>query len=142
MKLLIKEDTNHDIMELPTSERIDLFIRAWRSPFFKGSSTLDYMEFFNNQGFDTTNYTSEQFNSDWDEACDEWDRQAANEERETDWFDDDEEYEEEIETKEDAYRWLQGKLEEYGNTYHFPNEERYKLDRLIDRFGSTYFWRR
>lgn len=142
MKLLIKEDTNHDIMELPTSERIDLFIRAWRSPFFKGSSTLDYMKFFNNQGFDTTNYTSEQFNSDWDEACDEWDRQTAGEEREPDWFDDDEEYEEEIETKEDAYRWLQRKLEEYGNTYHFPNEERYKLDRLIDRFGSTYFWRR
>ena len=52
------------------------------------------------------------------------------------------EYEEEIETKEDAYYWLQSKLSEYGNTYHFPQEERIKLDRLIDRFGNTYFWER
>ena len=52
------------------------------------------------------------------------------------------EFEDGIETKEDAYIWLQDKLAEYGNTYHFSNEDRYKLDRLIDRFGNTYFWRR
>ena len=45
-----------------------------------------------------------------------------------------------FETKEDANNWLNEKLREYGNTYHFPEEDNYILNKLIERFCSTYFW--
>ena len=135
MKLRILESNKHDIMDLPTSERVNLMIDLWNDPKFVGAvSTEKAMQYWENKGWDTSRYTSEEFNRIWDLAQEELDAGG--------YVDDEEEYEEEIETKEDAYRWLQSKVAEYGNTYHFPNAERYKLDRLIDRFGSTYFWRR
>ena len=60
------------------------------------------------------------------------------------------EYEDGINTKKDIYRWLKDKIAEYGNTYHFPYSDKtyhfpysdkIMLDKLVDRFGSTYFWR-
>ena len=91
------------------------------------------MKWFENNGFDTTDYTNEQFNDDWDEWLSFYD--YDDEEEDIDTYD-------EIETREDAYYWLQNKLREYGNTRYFNNEDRYKLDKLIDRFGNTYFWNR
>jgi len=125
---------NKDIMDLLTSERVDLMIKAWQN--LTGSLSMEKcLQYFEKLGYDCSGYTNEEFNRVWDLACDEFDNRYGVEEEEEDSVDG-------IETKEDAYRWLQDKLEEYGNTYHFPNEDRYKLDRLIDKFGSTYFWRR
>lgn len=141
MKLNIREHTSNsfkrDIMDLPTSERVDLMIDLWNDPKFTGGvSTERAMQYWENKGWDTSRYTQEEFNRIWDLAADEWDsRSGYVEEEEEDSVDG-------IETKEDAYRWLQSKVAEYGNTYHFPQEERIKLDRLISKFGNTYFWRR
>lgn len=141
MKLNIREHTSNsfkrDIMDLPTSERVDLMIDLWNDPKFTGGvSTERAMQYWENKGWDTSRYTQEEFNRIWDLATDEWDsRSGYVEEEEEDSVDG-------IETKEDAYRWLQSKVAEYGNTYHFPQEERIKLDRLIGKFGNTYFWRR
>ena len=44
--------------------------------------------------------------------------------------------------KEDARVWLDKKLQTYGNTYHFPPNERNILNQLIEKFGNTYFWYR
>lgn len=130
---IVKESI--DIMSLPTSERVELMIKFWNDPNVVGSlSTEKAMRYWERKGFDTSNYTSEEFNRVWDLAQDELDNNG--------YIDEEDDYEEEIETKEDAYNWLQNKLREYGNTYHFNNEDRYKLDRLIDRFGNTYFWNR
>lgn len=127
---IVKESI--DIMSLPTSERVDILTKLFdKYPF--GVSTEQAMEWFESNGFDTSNYTNEQFNSDWDDWLSFYD--YDDEDDIVDTYD-------EIETKEDAYNWLQNKLREYGNTYHFNNEDRYKLDRLIDRFGNTYFWNR
>lgn len=135
MKLRIVESNKRDIMELPTSERVDLMLDLWNDPKFSGGlSTENAMKYWESKGWDTSRYTPEEFNRVWDLAQDELDAGG--------YVDDEDEYEEEIETKEDAYYWLQSKLSEYGNTYHFPQEERIKLDRLIDRFGNTYFWGR
>ena len=132
MKLIFE---NKDIMDLLTSERVDLMIDMWNDPSVTGGiSTEKAMKYFERKGYDCSRYTPEEFNRVWDLASDELDNRSGYVEEET--------FEDDIETKEDAARWLDSKLAEYGNTYHFPNAERYKLDRLIDRFGSTYFWRR
>lgn len=133
MKLKIKESINKiDMMNLPTSERLDILAELFdKYPF--GVSTEQAMKWFESNGFDTSNYSNEQFNSDWDDWLSFYDYDENNDV--IDNYD-------EIETKEDAYTWLQDKLREYGNTYHFNDEDRYKLDRLIDRFGNTYFWNR
>lgn len=133
---LIVESNKKDIMDLLTSERVDMMIDLWNDPKFSGGiSTEKAMKYWEDKGWDTSRYTPEEFDRVWDLAQDEWDSRSG-------YVEDEEEYEDVIETKEDAARWLDSKLAEYGNTYHFPQEERYKLDRLIDRFGSTYFWRR
>lgn len=127
---IVKESI--DIMSLPTSERLDILTKLFdKYPF--GVSIEQAMEWFESNGFDISNYTNEQFNSDWDDWLSFYDYDDEDDIADT--YD-------EIETKEDAYNWLQNKLREYGNTYHFNNEDRYKLDRLIDRFGNTYFWNR
>jgi len=46
-----------------------------------------------------------------------------------------------ISNKHEAYRWLQDKIDEYGDVSYFPYNDRLKLNKLIDRFGNTYFWR-
>lgn len=131
MKLTIKESNDKiNLMNLPTSERLDILNGLFdKYPF--GVSTEQAISYLEDNGFDTTNYSNEQFNDDWDDWLSFYDYDEV-----------EDNVEDEIETKEDAYNWLQGKLAEYGNTYHFNNEDRYKLDRLIDRFGNTYFWNR
>jgi hypothetical protein len=47
-----------------------------------------------------------------------------------------------FEDRSDANRWLNGKLREYGNTAHFPQEDSAFLNKLIEKFGNTYFWDR
>ena len=132
MKLRITESNKRDIMEFPTSERLDILTKLFNEyPF--GVSTEQAMQWLESNGFNTSNYSDEQFNSDWDDWLYFYDYDEDN--NIVDTYD-------EIETKEDAYYWLQSKLAEYGNTYHFPSEDRYKLDSLIDRFGNTYFWNR
>lgn len=42
--------------------------------------------------------------------------------------------------KSDAKEWLDSKVSEYGNTYWFPAEDKYILNKLCDKFGNTYFW--
>ena len=135
-KRSMKESNGRDIMDLLTSERVDLMIDLWNDPSVTGGiSKVEAMKYFERKGYDCSRYTSEEFDRVWDLACDEFDNRYG-------YVEEEETSEDDIETKEDAARWLDSKLAEYGNTYHFPNAERYKLDRLIDRFGSTYFWRR
>lgn len=134
MKLRIIESTKISMMSWPTSERVKAMIELWNDPKFVGGvSTERAMQYWEDKGYDTTGYTQEEFNRVWDLAQEELDAGG--------YVDDEDVDDEEIETREDAYRWLQSKLAEYGNTYHFPQEDRIKLDRLIDKFGNTYFWR-
>lgn len=127
---IVKESV--DIMSLPTSERLDILTKLFdKYPF--GVSTEQAMEWFESNGFDTSNYSNEQFDDDWDDWLSFYDYDEEDDVVDT--YD-------EIETKEDAYNWLEDKLREYGNTYHFNDEDKYKLDRLINRFGNTYFWNR
>ena len=135
MKLRINESNKISMMSWLTSERVDAMIELWNDPNFVGSITTEKaMQYWEDMGYDTTGYTAEEFNRVWDLAQDELDADG--------YVDEEDDYEEEIETKEDAYYWLQSKLAEYGNTYHFPQEDKYKLDTLISKFGNTYFWRR
>ena len=133
-KLTIKENRNNkiDFMGLPTSERLDVLTKLF-DEYPYGVSTEQAMKWLENNGFYITNYTNEQFNDDWDDWLSFYDYEEDNDVVDT--YD-------EIETKEDAYRWLQDKIAEYGNTRYFNNEDEYKLNKLIDRFGNTYFWRR
>lgn len=132
--LRLRESNKRDIMGLLTSERVDLMIDLWNDPKVTGEiTTQKAMKYWEAMGYDCSKYTPEEFNRVWDLAQDELDNGG---------YTDDDEYEEEIETREDAARWLDSKLAEYGNTYHFPQEDKYKLDTLISKFGNTYFWRR
>ena len=45
-------------------------------------------------------------------------------------------------SRRDAKTWLDKKLAKYGNTYHFPTEDKSELNKLINDFGNTYFWDR
>lgn len=93
-------------------------------------STNDYLEYFKDTyGW---NIDTQKFDTAWDKAVG-----------------DDDDYEEPLEIdgiemhdSSDAKMWLRQKIDEYGNTYHFPSEDRRKLDKLIQRFGNTYFWNR
>ena len=135
-KIHIKESINRDIMSLPTSERAGLLIQFWdklNAQGKHGHSTQEYYDWLESIGYDTSNYDSTTFNDiDWETALDIL--EIENEENP--------EYDDGINTKEDAYKWLQDKLNEYGNTYFFPNTDKHMLNKLIDRFGSTYFWNR
>ena len=44
-------------------------------------------------------------------------------------------------TLDDAIDWLDTKLLEHGNTYFFPTKDEEILNKLISKFGNTYFWR-
>ena len=46
----------------------------------------------------------------------------------------------EIRTKQQAKEWLKSQMEEYGNTYAFPPNIKKILNRLISVYGNTYFW--
>lgn len=131
-----KTITKRDIMELPTSERLRV-ISDMLDKYPSGISTEAAMKYLEDHGWDTSNYPTEQFDSDWDDYAkyydeDEYDDDEYDEDDSIDW----------IETRADARRWLNEKQKKYGSTYFFPDEERYKLDRLIEKFGNTYFWDR
>ena len=132
-----KNDKDHtekkDIMDLLTSERVDLIRQAWNSGEALGNSKA-YMKYFNKLGYDTSNYDLDEFHRCWDLACDEDDVETEDEDFDTS-IDD-------IEDKNEANQWLNRMLNKYGNTYHFPEEVKRNLDRLIKKFGNTYFWNR
>ena len=67
MKLTIKESNDKiNIMNLPTSERLDILDSLFdKYPF--GVSTEQAMSYLEDNGFDTTNYSNEQFNDEWDD---------------------------------------------------------------------------
>lgn len=126
----IKLNSNRDIMELPTSERAELLVKFW-STIDGGMSKKQYYDWLNHNGWDTTNYDSRIFDADWEVAAN-MDPEEDEEEAPIDG----------ISTVEEARRWLQDMTAEYGNTYFFPDAEKSKLNRLIERFGNTYFWNR
>ena len=130
------EDTKRDIMELPTSERCDLINQMWDESTEGSTTTEEAMKWFEDHGWDTSNYSSEQFNDDWDDAAtfgsyDNYGDEDDDDNDSIDW----------IETQEDARRWLSNKQEKYGSTYFFPPDARNKLNKLIEKFGNTYFWK-
>jgi len=43
-------------------------------------------------------------------------------------------------SKSAALKWLNGKLQKYGNTFFFPAKDKIKLNSLIEKHGNTYFW--
>lgn len=131
------EDTKRDIMELPTSERLRV-ISDMLDKYPSGISTEAAMKYLEDHGWDTSNYPTEQFDSDWDDYAKYYDEDEYDEDE----YDEDDDSIDWIETRADARRWLNEKQKEYGSTYFFPDEESYKLDRLIEKFGNTYFWDR
>lgn len=134
MKLTIKESNNKtNIMNLPTSERADLLRQFWDSDdgLEHGYTQSQYFDWLECNGWDISNYSDDWYRVDWEVAAESDDD-----------YDADYEEEYEIETKEDAARWLNTKLNEYGNTYWFPQADKIMLNNLIDRFGNTYFWNR
>jgi hypothetical protein len=42
--------------------------------------------------------------------------------------------------KEKAREWLYKQLKKYNSTYFFPQAVKDKLNRLIEKYGSTCFW--
>jgi len=44
-------------------------------------------------------------------------------------------------SKAAALKWLNGKLQKYGNTMWFPTKDKIKLNSLIEQYGNTYFWK-
>lgn len=133
------EDTKRDIMELPTSNRCDLINQMIDESTAYFITTETAMKWLEDHGWDTSNYSNEQFNSDWDDAAKMSDREKYEGD---DYEDEDDDSIDWIETRADARRWLNEKQKEYGSTYFFPDEESYKLDQLIEKFGNTYFWDR
>ena len=87
------------------------------------------MNYFKSKGIDVS---YDDINSAWDMAVDSHDNDDVTS-VEIDG--------EIISNKEDAYDWLKSKIGEYGNTYHFPKEDLFALNKLISVFGNTYFWR-
>lgn len=132
------EGAKRDIMELPTSERCDLIkqMRDESEAYFISIETA--MKWFEDHGWDTSNYSREQYDDDWDDYVKYYDEDEYDEDE----YDEDDDSIDWIETRADARRWLNEKQKEYGSTYFFPDEERYKLDKLIEKFGNTYFWDR
>ena len=114
-----------DIMTLSTSERAQLILQSWDN-LDGGLNTFKVKQYLETQGWDTSNWDMDTFNSDWDVAVD-----LSGEV---------EEDEDEGMTQEEASQWLRDKIAEYGNTYHFPAEDKATLNTLIQKFGNTYFW--
>lgn len=134
MKIRVVESIDKiDIMKLPTSERVDLILQ-FEDELDKigrtGYNDEEYFSWLEDYGFDTSNYSMDTLEDDFDIADSGID------------YEDVEEYEYEIETREDAARWLNKKLDEYGNTRWFSPADKTMLNKLIDKFGNTYFWNR
>lgn len=132
------EDTKRDIMELPTSERCALInqMRDESEAYFITNETA--MKWFEDHGWDTSNYSQEQYDDDWSDYAKYYDEDEYDEDE----YDEDDDSIDWIETRADARRWLNDKQREYGSTYFFPAEEQANLDKLVEKFGNTYFWDR
>ena len=128
----VKLNSNRDIMELPTSERAMLIRDFWDSMDSPTSTNEQLKAWLTKEGWDIANYSNAQLDEDWDVAA-EWEDKHEPEYSN---------YDDSIETAQDAARWLRAMHEEYGNTYFFPAAEKRKLNELIERFGNTYFWNR
>ena len=134
MKIRVVESIDKiDIMKLPTSERVDLILQFEDELDKIGRTSYNNEEYFSwleDYGFDTSNYSMDTLEDDFDIADSGID------------YEDIEEYNGEIETREDAAKWLNKKLDEYGNTRWFSPADKTMLNKLIDKFGNTYFWNR
>jgi hypothetical protein len=131
------EGAKRDIMELPTSERCALInqMRDESEAYFITNETA--MKWFEDHGWDTSNYSQEQYDDDWSDYLSYYDEDEYDEDE----YDEDDDSIDWIETRADALRWLNDMQKKYGSTYSFPPDARYKLDKLIEKFGNTYFWR-
>lgn len=92
-------------------------------------STNDYRRYFK-ETYGWDNISTEEFDNAWDRAAFG--------------LPDDEEgimIGSKYYTLDDAIDWLDTKLLEHGNTYFFPTKDKEILNKLISKFGNTYFWR-
>lgn len=119
--------------QLPTSELLDVLSNYFDSIGSNGGSTAGFIKFAENSGIDMSGIPNSRVNELWDMVADYVD-DATDSPIVIDGV--------EIYDESDAYRWLQSKLNQYGNTYHFPGPDRANLDKLIEKFGNTYFWGR
>lgn len=117
--------------QLPTSELVDIMRDYFESLKGDYGSIKGFIEFAENNGIDMTNISNSEVNRIWDLAGED-----EEDEDEAPIIIDDME----ICDRYDANKWLQSKLKEYGNTYHFSGADKLALNKLIDRFGNTYFW--
>ena len=116
--------------QLSDDELLDIMVHYFDSVDGEYGSTQGFLEYAASLGIDVSDMSSSEVNELWDLASESF--SESNDitiDGQT------------ICTKSDAYTWLQSKIEEYGNTYHFPEKDKISLDRLIDKFGNTYFWR-
>ena len=92
-------------------------------------STNDYRRYFK-ETYGWDNISTEEFDNAWDRAAFG--------------LPDDEEgimIGSKYYTLDDAIDWLDTKLLEHGNTCFFPTKDAEILNKLISKFGNTYFWR-
>ena len=131
------KETNR-IVDMSTSDRIDIVRDFWNACETDKSihSSFDgFKKWAEKQGFDTTDYTIEDHNQDWDDAAVKYGDEDEEEDQGVELSDGTV-----IDTKEEAWKWFLTKTDEYGDTYWFPTEVKCDLNRLIDKFGNTYFW--
>ena len=113
-------------LRIKTDEQLAHIIKdIWNDPTLESCPTLDTVK----QKYPSYEYNREQWLRAESMACDMILESEEIQDEET------------IEDKNDAYYWLQEKLNKYGNTANFPHNEQKILDELIERFGSTYFWK-
>lgn len=126
-----------DIMSLSKRERASLILQVWndRQLSKRIKSTNDYYDYFEEIGYDTSDYDSQIFDEDWELAC------SVDESDNPELYQDEEEYDD-IRSKEDAWEWLKDMHRQYGSAYFFPEHVKNKLNKLTVKFGNTYFWHR
>jgi len=130
MKRLIKSNTA--LRSLPTSYLADAIRDLWNNC-HEGecpNNQKEYDEYFHSIGIE---YTEEQWENAWELACGD-DHGVEEEVLIIDG--------EEFHDKSDALRWLNKQHKEYGNTHFFPQGTQIALNKLIEKFGNTYFWNR
>ena len=129
MKRLIRSNTA-TLRSLPTSYLADAIRDLWNGPEESiPTCQKEYIEYFNNKGIDISD--EEQWDRAWDEACGPEPEEEVLKLGGREFYD-----------RHDASEWLIEKTQEYGNTYFFPDNDRYVLNQLIEKFGNTYFWNR
>lgn len=130
---IIESEQSVKFNKLPTSEKIDVMLDYWNGLGEDPGSSLGFIKYAQSRDIDMSDVPNEEINRVWDLAAE---YEGVEDEEEPIVVDG-----KEIFDSSGAKRWLTDKINKYGNTYHFPPSDRTNLDKLIDRFGSTYFWR-